>query len=429
MEINMKGSMMSESEANRLIIIGQVLDKKLSQKHAAKILGISTRQVRRSVKRLRTGGTLCIAHKNRNKPSTRRINADIEEQIIHIIKLKYPDFGPTLAAEKLAEIDGIKISNETLRKLLIKHGLWKAKQNKRLIHQPRARRPRYGELIQIDGSHHDWFEGRAPKCVALVFVDDATSSLQLVHFCNSEDLQGYFTSMKQYVEKYGCPQEIYTDKHSVFTVNHMRGGEQKGKTQFARMLKDLNITQNLANSPQAKGRVERMNRVLQDRLVKEFRIANISTIAEANAFMPAYVEKHNRNFAITAAENINAHTHLHEMQRHKIDRIFSIQDSRKVSKALTVQYENKIYIISNVRAIRTLIQRGVKIYEMLDGTIKMFSSGQELSISLLEHADNYRKPLSRKELDIQMDANNFAKIQAANVAHQTSNAANFFQPR
>ncbi|KRT56663.1 Integrase core domain, partial [endosymbiont of Ridgeia piscesae] len=348
-------------------------------------------------------GPLAVVHRGRGKPSKRKHSKVFTDQALKLPQGKYNDFGPTLAAEKLASIDAIKVSNEWLRRLMIKNGLWRAKTKRIVVHQLRNRRPQYGELIQIDGSHHAWFEKRGAKCVALVFVDDATSKLQAVHFCPTEDLRGYFAAMSAYVKSYGCPKEIYTDKHSVFTVNHMRGGENKGQTQFARMLQNLNIKQHLANSPQAKGRVERMNRVLQDRLVKEFRMANISDIDADNAFMPRFIEQFNRKFAKPAVEDTDGHIALSEEQVEALEYIFSIQEKRQVSKALTVQYNNAIYVISQIRAIRTLRKRGVTVYEKLNGNIKIFSDKQELVADLLEYVDNYHKPLSRKELDIELD--------------------------
>lgn len=398
---------MSTKDATRIMVIGQVIEKKLSQKNAASKLEISTRQLRRLINRVKLCGPLAISHQGYGKPSKRKYSIAVVKQVLALIKEKYSDFGPTLAVEKLAAIDEIKVSDEWLRQVMIKNGLWRAKQKRLIIHQPRTRRPQYGELLQMDGSHHAWFEDRGPKCVALVFVDDATSRLQWLHFCQTEDLIGYFTAMKAYVERHGCPKEIYTDKHSVFTINHMRGGENKGQTQFARMLKDLNIKQNLANSPQAKGRVERMNRVLQDRLVKEFRIANISTIEEANAFVPNYIARHNQQFAKSALEETDAHTLLSAEQNDNLDYIFAIQEHRQVTKALTVQYNNKIYAINQVRAIRTLRKRGVMVYEMLNSQIKIFSGDQELAIGFLELADNYQTAISRKELDIKLDLNKY----------------------
>lgn len=394
---------MSTKDANKAIVIGQILEKKLSQKEAAIRLKLSTRQIRRLTRRVQLQGPLAVVHKGKGRSSYRKISDTMRHKILGLLEEKYPDFGPTLAAEKLYEIEGIKISNEYLRKLMISSGKWKAKQKRIVIHQQRNRRAQYGELIQIDGSHHAWFEDRAPKCVALVFVDDATSRLQKVYFCSSENLHNYFFAMHEYVQQYGCPLETYTDRHSVFTINHMRGGEKKGQTQFARMLYDLNITQNLANSPQAKGRVERMNRVLQDRLVKEFRIANISSINEANAFMNKYITDYNKKFAKPATLEADRHRELTSEQKGNLEYIFAIQDNRKVSKALTVQYENAVYAISQVRAIRTLRKRGVKVYELLNGDVKMFSDNRELAINILEYTQKDRKDISRKELDTKLD--------------------------
>ena len=395
---------MSKEELNKAMVVGQAIDKKITQKEAALRLNLSIRQIKRLAKKIRAKGPQSIAHKSRGNPKTLKYCIDVQNKVFNLLQEKYPDFGPTLAAEKLKEIDGINVSNEWLRLLMIKRGLWRAKQKRPPIHNPRTRRARYGELIQIDGSHHAWFEGRGPKCVALVFVDDATSHLQIVHFCETEDLKGYLTATKAYLEQYGCPKEIYTDKHSVFTVNHMRGGENKGKTHYAKVLSAFNIKQHLANSPQAKGRVERMNRTLQDRLLKEFRLNNISTIEDANEFMPKFIVKYNNRFAKKAKEDIDAHLLLTKEKLDNLDEILAFKEHRSVSKAMTVQYQNKIYIINQVQAVRTLRKQGVTVYEMLNGDIRMFSRSQELAIEFFEYADNYIAPVSRKELDIQLDS-------------------------
>jgi hypothetical protein len=405
MEISLMETVeMSKKELNIAMVISLAIDKRITQKEAADRLGICTRQIKRLVKKIRLDGPHSIAHNNRGKASSKKYPKSIENKILAFIQDKYYDYGPTLAAEKLLELDGIRVSNEWLRKLMIRNGLWRAKQRRPVIHYPRARRSQYGELIQLDGSHHAWFEDRGPKCVALVFVDDATTRLQAVHFCTTEDLRNYIDATMDYVKKYGCPKEIYTDKHSVFTVNHMRGGEKKGQTHFAKILQELNIKQHLANSPQAKGRVERMNRTLQDRLLKEFRLNNISTIADANAFMPKFIEQFNEKFSKPASEDINAHLLLTKEQANNLDNIFAIKEHRKVSKALTVQHNNIIYAINKVKSVLTLRSRGVKVYEMPNGDIKMFCNQKELDIQILEYAENYNPEISRKELDIKLDS-------------------------
>jgi len=401
---------MSKTELDRTIVIGQVVAKQLPQAKAALMLGLSTRQIKRLVRRFKREGPHALCHRGRGKPSHRQYPKDLIEKVLAHLRTTYVGFGPTLAAEKLKEQERLVVSREWLRQLMIQEGLWQAKTKKHnKIYYPRARRARYGELVQVDGSHHAWFEDRGPKCVALVFVDDATSRLLQVYFCHTENLQGYLEALKRYVLHWGIPQELYTDKHAVFTVNHMRGGEQKGETHFAKTLKQLNIKHHLANTPQAKGRVERMNRVLQDRLIKEFRLNNISSISDANAFMPTFIEDYNRRFAKPAQSPENKHLSLTDGQRLSLEDIFAIEEKRRVSKALTVQYENKVYAIGQVRAIRTLRKRGVMVRKYLNQNIKMFFDGQPLDIKLLEIDHNYKAPLSRKELDIQLDYNHITQ--------------------
>ena len=222
----------------------------------------------------------------RGQPSNRRLDDELRREVLELVRARYADFGPTLAREKLAELHGRHVSRETLRKWMVEDGLWVLRKLRRRAQQPRRRRPCVGELIQIDGSDHEWFEERGPRCTLLVFIDDATSQLMELRFVESESTWAYFSATQRYLERYGKPVAFYSDKASVFrpTASSARGSEP-GLTQFGRAMTELNIDILCANSPAAKGRVERANATLQNWLVKELRLASISTLEDGNAFL------------------------------------------------------------------------------------------------------------------------------------------------
>jgi len=296
----MKGTItMSTKELDRAEVLSKLKQRTLSQTQAADTLGISTRQIKRLFRAYKKLGAKALISKKRGKPSNHRLPRGQKEWALALIREHYPDFGPTLACEKLLEVHKIKISVGCIRALMILEGLWVDKKIKRRrIFQLRERRAREGELIQADGSPHDWFEGRGPKCTLLHCIDDATGKIMVGLFAPSETIWSYFELMQMYLKKHGRPLAMYSDKHSVFKVNKSGALSGTGLTQFGRAMRELDIELIYANSPQAKGRIERSNRTLQDRLVKELRLNKISTIEEANAFLPAFIENYNRRFAV-----------------------------------------------------------------------------------------------------------------------------------
>jgi hypothetical protein len=284
-----------------------------------------------------------LIHGNRGKESNRKIREAIKQSALQWVRKQYWDFGPTLAHDKLTEDHGFSFSVETLRQWMIEERLWVPK-SKKATHafQMRERRPYFGELIQIDGSPHDWFEGRVPKCTLIVFIDDATSRLLALRFVPSETTEAYMTCLKRSLEQYGRPVSFYSDKHSIFRINQEDAASGEHLTQFGRVLKTLDIEAIHANSPQAKGRVERANQTLQDRLIKEMRLAGISSMEAGNAFLASYMNTHNRKFAVEPASDVDAHRSvLHNQQ--ELDCILSIHSGRKLSKNLTLQYNNTLY--------------------------------------------------------------------------------------
>ena len=323
--------MMSERELNRVEVLAQVDDGQLSVDNAANMLDLTRRQIFRLLKRYRQDGAPAIRHKARSRPPNNRIHGAKRDFAMALIKESYADFGPTLAAEMLAEHHGLKVSRETLRKWMVEDGIWLSRKQRRTFHQPRLRRECFGELIQIDGSDHRWFEDRGDPCILLVFIDDATSTLMELRFVSSESTFSYFEALESYLLKHGRPVAFYSDKHTVFRVpkpnEHMTG-----MTQFGRALAELNIEIICANSSQAKGRVERANRTLQDRLVKELRIAGITNMEDGNAFLVGFVERYNAKFAKAPAKPDNLHRALN-IEPDRLAEVFCLRDKRYVGIA------------------------------------------------------------------------------------------------
>ena len=304
---------MSERELNRVEVLAQVDDGRLSVDNAANMLDLTRRQVFRLLKRYRQDGAAAIRHKSRGKirRTIRSIRAK-RDYALSLIKEQYPDFGPTLAAEMLAQHHGFKVSRETLRKWMQLRMVFGFRaSNAARFHQPQIYAGNaFGELIQIDGSDHRWFEDRAGPCTLLVFIDDATSTLMELRFVKSESTFSYFEALESYLLEHGRPVAFYSDKHTVFRVAKEDAKGGAGMTQFGRALNQLNVEILCANSSQAKGRVERANRTLQDRLVKELRLAGISDMEAGNAYLQGFREHYNAQFAKAPAKPDNLHRAL-----------------------------------------------------------------------------------------------------------------------
>ena len=282
---------MSRTEIDRMSVLQDLAASRIEVADAATLMGVGRRQVFRLGKAFARHGPEALVSRRRGRPSNHSYPSAWRAEVLGIIRERYPDFGPTLAAEKLAELHGIHLGRETLRQWMIAAGLWKDRRARlKAVHQPRYRRDCFGELIQIDGSEHWWFEGRGPQCTLLVYIDDATSRLMHLQFVESESTFDYFAATRAYLERYGKPVAFYSDKHSIFRVSREDAASGVGMTQFGRALSELNIEILCANTSQAKGRVERAHHTLQDRLVKELRLAGISTVEAANAFLPGFVQ-------------------------------------------------------------------------------------------------------------------------------------------
>src|SRR5215469_15284435 len=295
-----------------------------------------------------------------------------------MVRERYADFGPTLAAEKLSEVHGLDLGVETLRQWMIGAGLWvRRKDRLKRIHQPRARRDCLGELVQIDGSEHWWFEDRGPQSTLLVYVDDATSRLMHLKFVATESTFDYFQATREYLEAHGKPVAFYSDKHGVFRVNQTGALGGDGMTQFGRALHALNIDIICANSSQAKGRVERAHKTLQDRLVKELRLAGVRTLAEGNALLPAFMADYNARFAKPPANQKDLHRPLHAGD--DLEDAFAWKEQRRLSQALTLQYDKVIFIVEPSEPAKAAIGKYVSVFDYPDGRLLIRHNGVDLA--------------------------------------------------
>ena len=349
---------MSKKEVSRISILEQLKERKLTQVKAAAALRITDRQVRRIFKRFKRDGPLGLIHTLRGREGNHRIAENLIAKALELIKTKYPDFGPTLAAEKLAEINGLKIDHDTLRRKMIEKGLWLPKQRKPVHRSWRERKDSFGEMVQFDGSHHHWFEKRAPRCVLLASRDDANNLVE-AHFVPSEDTLSVFDFWLRYILKHGRPKSIYLDGNSIYKTQRpiQNQGEDFDLTQFERAVEELGIEVIQAHSPQAKGRIENLFETLQDRLIKELRLANISDINEANIFLETFIPKFNGKFAIPPKNQANLHQPPDE--RDNLEQIFSIQKERTIQNDFTLRYENQYFQLTNPQP--TLVLPGQKV--------------------------------------------------------------------
>ena len=373
---------MSTSELARLAAMERLAARDLTQRQVALQLGISVRQVKRLLRRFRSLGPAGLQSQRRGRPSNRRVDPALLVHALSLVRKHYADCGPTFAAEKLLERHQLRFDHETLRRAMIDAGLWQVKMRRiRTVHQPRLRRPCFGELVQIDASHHAWFEDRAPRCALYVAIDDATSSLLALHFAETETTEGYFELMRSLILEHGVPQAVYSDRHSIFRINGECEKEEQ-LTQFGRAMARLNVQSICANSPQAKGRVERANGTLQRRLVKELRYHNISTIDSANEFLIDFISKFNARFAKLPPSDTDLHQPPPPLSI--LDRILANVHERTVSKNLTVHFENELLLIQRRDLQRRLAHAKVIVGRDRLGQLFVERNGEALSFECIE---------------------------------------------
>src|SRR6516225_6917313 len=369
---------MSCNELTRLRVLIDVADGRLSVADATGLIGVGRRQTYRLLEAFRAHGADGLISRQRAGPSNRALGSVFRETVLAIVREHYSDFGPTLATEKLSELHGLDLGVETLRQWMIGAGLWvRRKDRLKRIHQPRARRDCLGELVQIDGSEHWWFEDRGPQCTLLVYIDDATSRLMHLKFVETESTFDYFQATREYVEAHGEPVAFYSDKHGVFRVNQTGALGGDGMTQFGRALHALNIDIICANSSQAKGRVERAHKTLQDRLVKELRLAGVRTMAEGNALLPAFIADYNARFAKPPAVQKDLHRPVRGGDN--LEDAFAWKEQRRLSQALTLQYDKVIFIVEPSEPATAAIGKYVTVFDYPDGRLSIRHNGVELA--------------------------------------------------
>jgi Helix-turn-helix domain len=366
---------MSVKELRRVAVIRQTMEQKLTQVKAGTLLGLTPRHIRRLIERVAQAGDQGLAHRGRGKPSNRQIPEQVKTKALKLYEKQYGDFGPTLAAEKLAERHGMAVNAETLRGWLLAKGVTHFQRRKRPHRAWRERRAHVGELIQLDGSHHDWLEGRGPRCVLMAYIDDASSRV-CARFYAYEGTIPAMDSFQRYIRQYGIPLAVYADKHTTYqspappTVDDQLAGV-KPTSQFGRALGELAVELIPAHSPQAKGRVERLFKTVQDRLVKELRLAEVSTLEAANRFLERYLPIYNRRFAVLPAQA--ADLHRPRPAHRELDRMLCLKTIRCLRKDFTIAYQGGLYQIhETIRAPHVLVE------EHVDGTMRITHQGRSL---------------------------------------------------
>lgn len=366
---------MTQEELKRLHVIRKAIDKSITQVQAASIIGVCLRQAQRIVRTVRVSGDQGIINRSRGRISNRALPKKTKAKALRLYKEKYSGFGPTLATEKLFEIDKIKINDETLRLWLAKDGVSYKKRRKRPHREWRQRKPCFGEMIQLDGSHHDWFEGRGPKCVLMGYIDDATGR-PFGKFYPYEGTLPAMGSFKCYIKEYGIPVSVYLDKHTTYKSTKKPSIEDELNnieplSQFGRALEELKVNVIYANSPQAKGRIERLFNTFQDRLIKEMRLKGIKTIKEANKFLSSYLPVYGKRFSVQPANNTDLHRPLSKSIN--LDKILCVKTARVLRNDYTIAHNVKLYQIQD-----SLSAKEVIVEERIDGSMLITHKNRSL---------------------------------------------------
>lgn len=396
---------MTQKEAKRYEIIKDLIAKKIDGTEAAKQMDLSVRQVKRIKAAVKEKKIKGIIHGNRGKKSNHQIDKEVVEEAKKLLYEKYHDFNPLLAQEHLRDDDKIEASKETVRQWMIEEKLWRPKKKSEAKKFTwRERKDNYGEMQQFDGSYHNWFEGRnieevgEEQCL-LLSVDDATGKITNAEFDYNEGVKPVFNFWQNYFKEKGLPISIYLDKFSTYKVNHKNAVDNKElMTQFERAMKQLNVRVIHANTPQAKGRVEKMNETLQRRLVKEMRLVNINTIAEANKFLKeVFIPKFNAQFGVAPKKKNDLHRNLNEKQKNDLSKILSIQSERRVNNDYTIRFKNNYYQLNKTQPTTVRKNEKVLIEEHLNGGLKI-----TLRNKYLEYFKLPERP--KKEIEVNLPA-------------------------
>lgn len=375
---------MSKKERRRLVVLSQLHEGKISLVKAAELLGLSYRQMKRVWSRHQSEGDGGVVHRLRGRRSNRQAGQGVKERALQLYREKYSDYGVTLAAECLASEDELPVAVSTLRRWLQGAGLWERRRARKPHRRRRARREHYGELVQMDGSYHDWFEGRRGWAVLMVMIDDATGRVS-ARFFENESWQSATTIFRDYVREHGLPRALYVDRHGIYRADreakpHEILAGKEPQTQFGRAMAELDVELILARSAQAKGRVERMNGTLQDRLVKALRRCQIRDLEQANAYLEkTFLPKFNARFEVSAAKPANVHQPL--PGDCDLGRVLSVQEERVVQNDWTVRWKNGFLQLEESSNTPVRPKKRVTVCATLEGTLRLFFGDRELTWS------------------------------------------------
>jgi len=393
---------MSALERERASVLRQVAARLITQETAGERLGLSVRQVKRLYRVWKRLGDAGLVSRQRGRVSPRRMEASLRGRIETLLKAKYPDFGPTLAAEKLCELERIDVSREAVRRIQVALGLARVRRRRaKRVHSPRERRPRFGELIQIDASPHDWFEGRGPRCALIVFIDDATSRLTALQFSPTETTVAYLCALRAHVLAHGVPLAFYSERNCIFRVNAKEAESGDGFTQFGRVAERVKIELIQASTPQAKGRVERANQTLQDRLIKEMRLRGVSDIPAAQAFAREFMEIWNDKFAKPPLDSTCAHRPW-TAGAEALEKALARREQRVLSKALTFSVGGKVFCVKTNGPGTALRGARVTILHFLDGTMRVEYKDRSLLFTHFKTNPGPKPAEDEKTIDARM---------------------------
>jgi transposase len=382
--VNRDGLWMRATERKRLYIIRQVLERKITQRKAGELLDLSLRQIKRLCGRVKREGDGGIIHRNRNRRSNHSINELIKNKVVDLARRKYRGFGPTLITEQLRKKEGIEVSDETIRQWLIAAGVTYTKRRARPHRRWRQRKAHFGEMLQMDGSHHDWLEGRGQRMVLMGYVDDATGRA-FARFYEYEGTLPAFDGLNEYFRRYGMPCSVYLDKHSTYkglrkisVIDQLEG--EAGVSQFERAMKELGIQVIHANSPQAKGRIERFFRTLQDRLVKEMRVAGIKTIGQANSYLDGYLSEHNKKFSIAPQQPTDLHRPV--PKEISLECILSVQTRKFIRNDFTIFHAGKVFQLQ-----KKTRSRYITAQERMDGSFHLINGKTSFAYTEIQRSN------------------------------------------
>lgn len=395
---------MSAGERERSHLIRRTIEKTLSQRVAAERLEISVRQFKRLVQAWKRGGDSGLVSKQQGRAAHNRLTDATRLRVEHLLQETYPDFGATLAAEKLAERDGIVVSRETVRRIQTRLKLHRPKRRgAKRVFRLRDRRARFGELVQIDGSPHDWFEGRGPRCTLIVFIDDATSRLIALYFAPAECAAAYLAALRDQVLTYGRPLAFYSDRHGIFRVNAKDAQSGDGKTEFGRVAERLGIGLINALTPQAKGRVERANQTLQDRLIKEMRLSDINSIAASRAFLPGFMLRYNEKFSVPPRDETPAHRPWTKTED-ELDETLARREERVLTRTLTFSSGGKKYCVKTAGPGTAMRRARVMLHHFADGRLRVYYKERQLAFTAYGTCPIPDPAEDEKTLDVRVDA-------------------------